>query len=176
MRKFLEERGFWDGSLQAMGNAGGSVKYLHKLGLLDSKTVCVHCVHVSKEEIGLLAGTGAKVCLCPGSNRYLGVGKAPVTSFLEHGILPALGTDSLTSNPELSLWREMRLLAEDHPTLHPADILRMATLGGATALGLEKQFGSLEVGKKAAYSTVQLNCLPKNILMLHECLANKYTE
>ncbi len=162
MRNFLEERGFWDGSLQMMGQGGGSVKYLHQHGLLDSNTVCVHCVHVSEEEIALLGETGAKVCLCPGSNRYLGVGKAPVSSFLRHGILPALGTDSLTSNPEVSLWREMRLLSEDHPALHPADILRMATLGGAIALGVDKQLGSLEVGKKAAVIAVKLDRMPTN--------------
>ena len=85
----------------------------------------------------LLAETKSKVCLCPGSNRYLGAGTAPVENYLRRGILPALGTDSLTSNPVLSLWREMRLLAEEHPAVDPADILRMATLGGAEALGLE---------------------------------------
>jgi cytosine/adenosine deaminase-related metal-dependent hydrolase len=104
----------------------------------------------------LLAKTKAKVCLCPGSNRYLSVGTAPVENYLRRGILPALGTDSLTSNPELSLWQEMRLLAEEHPSVDPTDILCMATLGGAEALGLDGQLGSLEPGKTAAFLTVNL--------------------
>ncbi len=150
MRNFLEKRGFWDDSFQPTGkDQQGSISYLHQHSLLDKQTLCVHCVHVTNQEIDLLTETRAKICLCPGSNRYLGVGTAPVEDYLNKGILPALGTDSLTSNPELSLWREMRLLAEEHPGIQPKDILRMATLGGAEALGLEDQLGSLEAGKKA---------------------------
>ncbi|MCI5119366.1 MAG: hypothetical protein D3913_15810, partial [Candidatus Electrothrix sp. LOE1_4_5] len=88
---------------------------------------------------------------------------APVEKYLNKGILPALGTDSLTSNPELSLWREMRLLAEDHPAVKPRDILRMATLGGAEALGLDRQLGSLEAGKAAALLAVDVTGLEGNI-------------
>jgi cytosine/adenosine deaminase-related metal-dependent hydrolase len=157
MRDFLEERGFWDGSFQPLGEHGGAVTCLHQHGLLDSRTLCVHCVHLTNEEIALLAAAEAKVCLCPGSNAYLGVGTAPAGRLLRQGILPALGTDSLTSNPELSIWREMRLLAEAQPSLDPAEIVRMATLGGAMALGVEQQLGSLEEGKDAAVLCV---CLP----------------
>ena len=102
----------------AVAPTEGSIHYLYRLGLLDAETLCVHAVHLSEAELDILAGTGAKVCLCPGSNRFLGVGSAPVLRFLAHGILPALGTDSSASNPELSLWREMRLLAET-PGLKP---------------------------------------------------------
>ena len=83
------------------------MEYLDSLGVLDSNTLCVHAVHVSKAEIVTLAEKKVRVCLCPGSNRFLGVGKAPVTEFLAHGILPALGTDSRASNTRLSMWREM---------------------------------------------------------------------
>jgi cytosine/adenosine deaminase-related metal-dependent hydrolase len=159
-RHFLEERGLWDGSFQPVGQPGGAVRWLHQHGLLDSRTLCVHCVHIDDQEIALLAENGAKVCLCPGSNRCLGAGKAPVGSLLKSGILPAIGTDSLASNPELSLWREMRLLAEDHPDLAPADILRMATLGGAAALGLDSRLGSLEPGKEAAIIAARLERVP----------------
>ena len=157
MQEFLECRGFWDGSFQptAIDNSG-SVRYLHKLGILDEKTLCVHCIHVSDAEIDLLAETGGKICLCPGSNRYLAVGKAPLEKYLHKGMLPALGTDSLTSNPEISIWREMRLLAEEHPDVDPNDILKMATLGGAEVLGLADDYGSLESGKKAAIVAVSL--------------------
>ncbi len=171
MQEFLEQRGFWDESFQPTGSdSKGSVSYLHQHGLLDRRTLCVHCIHVTDQEIGLLAESGVKVCLCPGSNRYLGVGKAPADKYLDKGMLPALGTDSLTSNPELSLWREMRLLAEDHPGIDPVDILRMATLGGAEALGLGDQLGSLEAGKEAAILAVNLASSVRNVFSLAECL------
>ena len=123
LRVFLEQRGAWDGTFQPMGKAGGAVHYLHQHGLLDSRTLCVHCVHIDKEEIALLAASDAKVCLCPGSNRSLDVGKAPLASLLRQGILPAIGTDSLASNPQLSVWRELRLLAEEQPSVPPETLL-----------------------------------------------------
>jgi cytosine/adenosine deaminase-related metal-dependent hydrolase len=137
-------------------NNQGSVYYLNSLGVLDKQTICVHCIHVSREEVKILADTGTKVCLCPGSNRYLNVGKAPVQLFLDHNILPALGTDSQASNPRLSIWREMRLLKQDNPDINSADILTMATLGGATALGLTRDFGTFDKGKKSKFLAVQL--------------------
>ncbi len=173
MREFLEKRGFWDDSFQPTGkDQQGSVSYLHQHGLLDKQTLCIHCVHVTEQEMYLLAETRAKICLCPGSNRYLGVGTAPVEGYLKKGILPALGTDSLTSNPELSLWREMRLLAEEHPGIHPKDILRMATLGGAEALGLEDQLGSLETGKEANFLIIEQPDHLQHASDLQESLVN----
>jgi cytosine/adenosine deaminase-related metal-dependent hydrolase len=154
LRSFLEQRGLWDDSLQV--GETGAVNYLHRYGLIDSNTLCVHCVHLAEDEIDLLVKFRAKVCLCPGSNAYLGVDTAPVELLLRKGIRPALGTDSLASNPELSLWREMRLLAELHPALASADLLTMATLSGATALGLERHLGSLEPGKEAAVLAIEL--------------------
>ncbi len=157
LKKFLQQRGSWDDSFKPTGiDNSGSVQYLHQLGVLDERTLCVHCVHVSREEARLLADSRAQVCLCPGSNRFLGVGRAPADLFLQHGILPALGTDSLASNQELSLWREMRLLHEDHPDLDPVAIFAMATLGGATALGIEQDYGTLEPGKSADFLAIPL--------------------
>jgi len=159
---FFHERGFWSDSFQPTGiDNTGSVQYLHQLGILDDRTLCVHCIHVSEKEFAILQTTGCSICLCPGSNRYLNVGKAPVVDFLRLGIHLALGTDSLSSNPVISLWREMFVLTEDHPGLAPADILRMATLGGSKALGLEHELGSLEKGKRAAMLAVVL-CGGKN--------------
>lgn len=168
---FLERRGFWDCSFQPTGiDNSGSVQYLHQLGILDDKTLCVHCIHVSEAEIGLLVKAGSKVCLCPGSNRYLGVGKAPLTKYLQAGIMPSLGTDSLASNPEISLWREMKLLAEDHPSVDLSDILAMATAGGAAALDLDSEIGTLEPGKQARFLTVSLPDTVNNITAVYEYL------
>ncbi len=166
-RAFLTERGLWDGAFQPLGKTGGAVHYLRQHGLLDSRTLCVHCVHIDAEEIALLAESGAKVCLCPGSNRSLGVGAAPLASLLRHGILPAIGTDSLASNPELSVWRELRLLAEEQPGVPPNILLAMATLGGAAALGLNK-LGSLETGKEAVILAARLERVPASAAAAQE--------
>ncbi len=154
-RQFLEERGAWDGSFTAPGV--GAVGYLDQLGALDAMTLCVHAVHISAAEISLLAERRAKVCLCPGSNRYMGVGKAPVAEMLKNGILPALGTDSLASNSTLNIWREMRILREDHPGLDPAVVFSMATRGGAAALGYGGELGALAPGGKASFLAVRYN-------------------
>lgn len=158
LHSFLKGRGFIDDSYipPAGIDNSGSVKYLHDLGVLDKQTICVHCVHVAPEEVQLLAATGTKICLCPGSNRYLRVGKAPVSLFLAQRLLPALGTDSLASNPELSLWREMSLLSEDQPEIDPASIFAMATMGGAEALGIDDEYGSLAPGKTARFLAIPL--------------------
>ena len=146
-REFLAERGGWDGSFTIPGMR--PVHYLESLGVIDNKTLCVHGVHVDHAEIEILAKKKAKICLCPGSNQFLGFGKAPVTEFLAHGILPALGTDSKASNEVLSMWREMRLLREDHPGLLPESVFAMATSGGAEAWGIASEMGSLEPGRQA---------------------------
>ena len=155
MVEFIRQRGFWDNTFIPRGS-GGTIHYFRDLGLLDSKTLCIHAIHVSPEEIRIMAGEGVKVCLCPGSNQFLRTGTPPVRAYLDHGILPALGTDSLASNPQLSLWREMRLLAQTHPEVGAAEIFRMATLGGAEALGLERCLGSLAAGKEADLLVVPL--------------------
>lgn len=172
LHAFLLARGFLDDSSAPPAGIDnpGSVRYLQSLGVLDRRTVCVHCIHVSPEEIGILAETGAGVCLCPGSNRYLQVGTAPADRFLQHGILPALGTDSLASNPELSLWREMRILQENHPGIDPSDIFAMATLGGASVLGLEDRYGSLAAGRSAHFLALPLGEKITSARQLYEYL------
>lgn len=150
-RDFVEERGVWDDSFEPPGC--GSVTYLDRLALLDEQTFCVHCVHVSDDEIRLLAQRRAKVCLCPASNRFIGVGKAPVEKMVEAGLLPALGTDSLASNSKLSMWNEIKVLRQDHPSLDPALVFAMATLGGAQALG-SGDFGQLVPGSSAQFLAV----------------------
>jgi len=149
---FLHDRGVWDSTFSIPGM--GSVQYLESLGVLNETTLCVHVVHVNQSEIAILAKRKANICLCPGSNRFLGVGKAPVTEFLAHGILPSLGTDSKASNGVLSLWREMRLLREDHPGLTPEAVFCMATRGGAEAWGIATEMGTLAPGKRALIQAI----------------------
>ncbi len=134
LRDFVEERGVWDNSFVPPGC--GAVTYLDRLGMLDDSTVCVHCVHLADDEIDLLAARSTRVCLCPASNRFLGVGTARLARMLAAGLRPGLGTDSAASNPRLHLWEEMRILHGEHPEIDPAAIFRMATLNGAQMLGV----------------------------------------
>jgi cytosine/adenosine deaminase-related metal-dependent hydrolase len=152
-RSFLESRGAWDNSFNPPGT--GAVHYLEQLGVLDHRTLCVHVVHIDEQEIEILANKQVNVCLCPGSNRHLGVGKAPVKQMLSAGILPAIGTDSLSSNKTLNVWREMQILREDHPGLMPQDVFAMATIGGAVAWGRDDELGSLSPGKSAFFLSIE---------------------
>jgi cytosine/adenosine deaminase-related metal-dependent hydrolase len=108
-----------------------------------------------------MAARQVKACICPGSNRFLGVGAAPVPQLLDSGISLVLGTDSLASNPYLSLWEEMRVLAQDHPGLKPEAIIRMVTINGAELMGLEGEMGSLAPGCSASFLAVSGD-LPEN--------------
>jgi aminodeoxyfutalosine deaminase len=154
-RDFLVQRGAWDGTFsEGRNDLEGSVMYLQQLGVLDTQTLCVHCVHVTENEVQLLVENDAHVCLCPGSNRFLRVGMAPVEHMLRYGLLPAIGTDSIASNETLDIWREMQILREDHPHVNPTRILEMATLGGAAALHYDRDFGSLAPGRRAIFLEV----------------------
>ncbi|MDX1763255.1 MAG: amidohydrolase family protein [bacterium] len=126
--------------------------HIAKHGLLTERLLLIHGVHLSDADMDLVHQAGAKVVLCPRSNHYLGVGLPRIAALRERGITIALGTDSLASSPSLSLWDEMRFMQElfgDAGLLSPASLLRMATLGGAEALGLASTIGSLERGKAA---------------------------
>lgn len=148
--RFLKERGGFDSTFPVPGiDSRGVVGYLQKLGILDEQSLCVHCVHMTHDEIQILSESQAHVCLCPGSNRFLSVGIAPLEAFLELKILPALGTDSIASNPSLDLWNEMALLRSNHPGVAAETVLKIATLGGAKALHRENDYGSLAKGRYA---------------------------
>lgn len=139
----------------------GAVDYLDSLGILDDRTICVHGVHVSDEEINTLAQHNSKVCFCPGSNEFLGVGMAPAETYLKNGILPGLGTDSLASNPVLSIWNEMQVLAKNNPAIDPEVIFSMATIGGAQTLH-SQFYGTIQAGKSGKIVAVDFDRLPLN--------------
>jgi 5-methylthioadenosine/S-adenosylhomocysteine deaminase len=137
--------------------------HLHRLGILDEGTVCVHSVWLDPDEIELLGICGAGVITCPESNMKLASGAAPVPRMLAAGIPVGLGTDGSASNNDLDLFGEMRSAALLHkligrdPTLLPApEVVRMATAGGARVLGLQAGIGALLPGKKADLIVVDL--------------------
>lgn len=125
------------------------VAYADTLGLLGPETLAVHCVHCSPDELEILAARRTKVCLCPRSNQYIGVGQAPAGDMAEAGVLLCLGTDSLASNTSLDMQAEMRTARKLWGFSERA-VLRMASLNGAEALGLA-HLGSLASGKAAAF-------------------------
>jgi 5-methylthioadenosine/S-adenosylhomocysteine deaminase len=132
------------------------VKYLNDLGLLNKNVLAVHCVAVDDEELEIFKKHNVKVSHNPESNMKLASGIAPVPEMLEKGICVGLGTDGAASNNDLCLLSEMDTAAKLHkvnkldPTVVSArQALRMATIEGAKALGIENETGSLEPGKAA---------------------------
>ena len=133
-----------------------SVEYLHSLGILTPRVLAAHMVWPTEEEIGLLVGNDVGVAHCPQSNMKVAAGVAPVPTMIAAGVAVGLGTDGPASNNDLNLWEEIDTAAKIHkvtaldPTVLPArQALRMATIEGARALGLESKIGSLEIGKRA---------------------------
>jgi 5-methylthioadenosine/S-adenosylhomocysteine deaminase len=152
--ELFRERGGWDDTWQPPGVS--PVEFLDRLGVLGPRTLAVHCVQLGRQDHSRLQSRGVRVVTCPRSNAFLGVGEAPVPELLREGVPVALGTDSLASAPDLDLFAEMEALRRVHPTLSPAAVLRIATLNGAAALGIDDRLGSLEPGKLAALVAVGL--------------------
>lgn len=139
---------------------------LHQLGLLGPKLIAVHMVHLIKEEINLLKRHNCNIAHCPSSNLKLASGLAPVTDLLAQGINIGIGTDGAASNNRLDMFQEMRLTAllakvnSNNAEAIPAhQALRMATLNGAIALGLDKITGSLSIGKAADITAIDFSGL-----------------
>ncbi len=136
---------------------------LYRLGLLGPNLIAVHAVHLEPGEIALLAEQGCNVAHCPTSNMKLSSGISPVAAMLKAGVRVGLGSDGAASNNRLDLFREMNhaaLLAKvasgDATALDAHAVLRMATLNGAAALGLDQRIGSLLPGKQADLCAVSL--------------------
>ncbi|MFV0277036.1 MAG: TRZ/ATZ family hydrolase [Parahaliea sp.] len=137
---------------------------LERLGLLGPRTQCVHMTDLGQQDIELLAATGAHVVHCPRSNMKLASGTCPTAALLEAGVNLALGTDGAASNNSLNLFADLqaaallaKLASGDASALPAVAALEMATLGGARALGIDTEVGSLEVGKQADIIAVDLS-------------------
>ncbi len=135
-----------------------SFEYLNDLGIFSPDFLAVHAVQIADSDISLIRRTGTAVAHCPRSNRELRVGRMPLKKFLNAGITVGLGTDSLASSPSLNLWDEMRYAYKIHKKdgITPKTIFSLATSGGAKALGMDKEIGILEPGKKADLIAVPL--------------------
>jgi 5-methylthioadenosine/S-adenosylhomocysteine deaminase len=131
------------------------VAYLDRLGLLGPDMLLVHAIETDAQDLARIRETGSFVVHCPKSNAYLGHGVASVAAMQAQGIPVSLGTDSVASNEAFDMFAEMRAVVEQQ-RLSSGDVLRMATIEGARALGLEKELGSLEAGKRADFVVVRL--------------------
>lgn len=137
---------------------------LDKLGVLTPNLIAVHCVHLAPEEIQVFVNAGVHVAHCPTSNLKLASGFAPVAAMCDAGVNVGIGTDGAASNNRLDMFAEARLaalvqkaLTNNAAALAAHQLLRMATLHGAKALGWDSDIGSLKVGKRADIVAVKLN-------------------
>ena len=141
----------------------GPVELLDELGLLGPRTSAAHCVHLTDRDIALLAERGVSVIHCPVANAKLGVGVARVPEMLKAGLILGLGTDGPASNNTLDMLESVKFacllqkaVRMDPTALTARQALEMATIGGARALGLDEQVGSLTPGKKADFFLLAL--------------------
>lgn len=140
-----------------------NIVYLDHIGLANEKLILAHCVWLDDEEKRIIKERGIKMSHCPGSNLKLASGIADVPDMLELGANLSLGADGAPCNNNLDMFNEMRMASLIQKPIHGPTIMdaktifRMATIGGAKAVGLEDQIGSLEVGKKADVAILDLN-------------------
>lgn len=149
--------------IETRARARSSIDLLRRLGVLELAPLLIHCVDIDDEDIAAIASAGATVAHCPVANAKLGHGTAPVPALHAAGIAVGLGTDSVGSNNRLDLLEEARIASLLHRAAHhsreilPADaLLRMATIDGARALGIEDRVGTLEPGKAADLCGISL--------------------
>jgi cytosine/adenosine deaminase-related metal-dependent hydrolase len=139
------------------------IRYLQQWDVFDESFLAVHCVQVSRDDIRILKSAGAAVAHCPKSNAKLGCGVAPLTDLLHEGVRVGLGTDSPASSNIMDMFDEMRTMLllhraveRDVTVLDAQTCVRIATLGGAEALGLHDSIGSLQPGKYADFIAVDV--------------------
>ena len=142
---------------EAMARYGKSaIEHLYATGRLSPRLSCAHCVQVNEHDIELLAETGTSVIHNASSNLRLHNGIAPIDMMQQHGVNIGVGLDSMGINDDGDMLQEMRLVSalqrkseEKITTINPMQVLEMATINGARALGMQGEIGSLVPGKKA---------------------------
>ena len=143
----------------------GPVQYLKRLGILDNKTIAVHLIHTGKNDFETLLHHNTYICLCLRSNNNLHQKLPGVDKMLQAGIRPCLGTDSLASAESVSIFDEMKFISRSFPLISPADILSMATVNGAEALGFKNRYGSLAPEKCGYFIYLPINVSNRSDLL-----------
>jgi cytosine/adenosine deaminase-related metal-dependent hydrolase len=153
--RFLQGLGLWDDQVEVPH--AGPIEWLSSVGALTSRTLLAHANYVSDRDIDLIAASGASVAYCPHTHAAFGHPPHRFRDMLRAGINVCLGTDSLASNPSLSMLDELRFVASMCSDMTPHEILSLATLRGARALGMEYTSGSLTPGKSADFVVIPLS-------------------
>jgi cytosine/adenosine deaminase-related metal-dependent hydrolase len=153
-RDLLTTLGVWTDRWKAPGVS--AVEYLADLGFLDSRVLAVHGVQFQGSDLARLRALGTPVVACPRSNRYVGVGDPPLEAFYAMGVTVAFGTDSLASVQDLNLFSELARARQLASRVPARSLLESATRCGAAALGFGNEFGTIEVGKRAALIAVRI--------------------
>ncbi len=150
--------------IRVEARARSPIQLLRGLRVLDAQPLLIHCVHADATDVHAIAASGSAVVHCPASNAKLGHGVAPLTEFLEAGIAVGLGSDSVASNNRMDILGEawlatlqQRSRVHRHDAVTAARALRLATIDGARALGMEREVGSLEAGKSADLAAFPLD-------------------
>ena len=134
-----------------------SIEYIDSLGALTRQTLLVHCVHVSHDDLLRIGDQGSTIAHCPRSNANLQCGEAPLSKFLEAKVPVCLGTDGLGSTDSLSPLDEATYTLYHQPSTQISEtLIRMITIDAARALRLEEKTGSLEIGKFADITIIEL--------------------
>lgn len=154
-RELLEDLGRWVPSWNPPRMT--PVEFLEHLGVLDSLTILVHAVHLTRRDWEIVRSRRCSVCFCPRSNQNLRVGLPEIQNALDLGIPAALATDGLTSNSDLNLFQEAAFVLDHYPQVPPGAVISMITQGGARALAQDNVYGSLEPGSKAPVLIVSLS-------------------
>jgi len=141
-----------------------ATKQLEEISFLDEKLIVAHSIHIDHEEIKILADHRVGVAHCPVSNMKVALGTARVVEMVNKGVPVGIGTDGPASNNHLDMLKDVKIaglaqksLYNDATALPAKRLLRMVTIDGAKALGLEKMIGSIELGKRADLILIDLN-------------------
>ena len=151
---YLRGLGIWDDDIPASDCS--PVELTARTGVLTSRTVVAHANYVTDEDIDIIAESGASVAYCPRTHTAFDHAPHRFREMIARGVNVCVGTDSLASNPSLSVLDELRFLRRHHPDVSADRILAMGTLHGAAALGFAREAGSLVVGKSADLAVIPL--------------------
>ena len=153
-RTVLEEIGAWDPAWVAPG--GTPVKFLDDCGFLDGRLLAVHGVQMTADDLRRLVEHGVTLVTCPRSNGHTGAGAPPIADFYRSGVAVAVGTDSLASTPDLSVFAEIATMRALAPGVPASALLESATRVGARALGFDADYGTIEAGRRARLLLVDI--------------------
>lgn len=153
-RRLIEDVGAWTDEWTPPRTS--PLAYLERLGLLNERTLIVHGVHLTDDELSRLAARGATLVTCPRSNRWVGAGDPPLERFYASGVRLAIGTDSLASCPDLNVFSELARMRQLAPGVPASRLLHSATLAGAQALGFGDEHGALAPGYRADLMAVTI--------------------